>query len=199
MVCKQAAGEPARSSLSLGKHLSCKQILCPLIIYSRFLTFFFQMAGEYLQISVAGSFWLFRNLLYFEYHLSHWSQQGTKSVSIMLEVSFGEIDFFLRVECKIWTIDWRFFFFFCRVFESLSEYCEKYSDLIPLSFVLGFYVTIVMTRWWDQYNNIPWPDPLAVYVSAHIHGQVRFFLLMFRNFLWISGFRTSEGGWCGGL
>ncbi|KAK6617084.1 hypothetical protein RUM43_014686 [Polyplax serrata] len=58
-----------------------------------------------------------------------------------------------------------------RVFESVAEYCETYSNLIPLSFVLGFYVSIVMTRWWDQYNHIPWPDPIAVYVSAHIHGQ----------------------------
>ncbi|EEB10013.1 Bestrophin-1, putative [Pediculus humanus corporis] len=58
-----------------------------------------------------------------------------------------------------------------RIFESVAEYCETYSNLIPLSFVLGFYVSIVMTRWWDQYNHIPWPDPIAVYVSAHIHGQ----------------------------
>uniref|UniRef100_A0A182YL31 Bestrophin homolog n=1 Tax=Anopheles stephensi TaxID=30069 RepID=A0A182YL31_ANOST len=42
---------------------------------------------------------------------------------------------------------------------------------IPLSFVLGFYVTIVMTRWWNQYTSIPWPDPIAVFVSANIHGQ----------------------------
>jgi len=65
-----------------------------------------------------------------------------------------------------------------RIFEAVSEYCEKYSDLIPLSFVLGFYVSIVMTRWWDQYNSIPWPDPLAVYVSAHIHGQVILFTIL---------------------
>ncbi|XP_050437665.1 bestrophin-4-like [Adelges cooleyi] len=58
-----------------------------------------------------------------------------------------------------------------RVFESISEYCETYSDLIPLSFVLGFYISIIMQRWWDQYCSIPWPDPIAVYVSSHIHGQ----------------------------
>ncbi|XP_060858257.1 bestrophin-4-like [Metopolophium dirhodum] len=58
-----------------------------------------------------------------------------------------------------------------RVFESISDYCETYSDLIPLSFVLGFYISIIMQRWWDQYCSIPWPDPIAVYVSSHIHGQ----------------------------
>ncbi|XP_058067249.1 bestrophin-4-like [Anopheles bellator] len=58
-----------------------------------------------------------------------------------------------------------------RIFEELVKYCATYSNLIPLSFVLGFYVTIVMTRWWNQYTSIPWPDPIAVFVSANIHGQ----------------------------
>ncbi|XP_013097191.1 bestrophin-4 isoform X7 [Stomoxys calcitrans] len=56
-------------------------------------------------------------------------------------------------------------------FEIIVQYCYNYSDLIPLSFVLGFYVSIVMTRWWNQYTSIPWPDPIAVFVSANIHGQ----------------------------
>lgn len=58
-----------------------------------------------------------------------------------------------------------------KVFESIVEYCDTYSNLIPLSFVLGFYISIIMTRWWDQYNNIPWPDAMAVYVSSQVHGQ----------------------------
>ncbi|XP_035898407.1 bestrophin-4 isoform X1 [Anopheles stephensi] len=58
-----------------------------------------------------------------------------------------------------------------RIFEEIVKYCATYSNLIPLSFVLGFYVTIVMTRWWNQYTSIPWPDPIAVFVSANIHGQ----------------------------
>lgn len=58
------------------------------------------------------------------------------------------------------------------MFEELVKYCESYGDLIPLSFVLGFYVSIVMQRWWSQYVTIPWPDPIAVFVSSNIHGQV---------------------------
>ncbi|XP_065159768.1 bestrophin-4-like isoform X2 [Atheta coriaria] len=57
------------------------------------------------------------------------------------------------------------------VFENIVKYCYDYSDLIPLSFVLGFYVSIVMTRWWGQYTTIPFPDPIAVFVSSTIHGQ----------------------------
>lgn len=28
-----------------------------------------------------------------------------------------------------------------------------------------------MTRWWNQYTSIPWPDPIAVFVSSNVHGQ----------------------------
>jgi bestrophin, other len=58
------------------------------------------------------------------------------------------------------------------MFGNVVHYCDTYSELIPLSFVLGFYVSVVMTRWWSQYQTIPWPDPIAVFVSATIHGQV---------------------------
>ncbi|XP_043502413.1 bestrophin-4-like isoform X2 [Polistes fuscatus] len=58
-----------------------------------------------------------------------------------------------------------------KIFEAIVGYCNQYSDLIPLSFVLGFYVSIVMTRWWNQYMVIPWPDSIAVFVSATIHGN----------------------------
>ncbi|XP_011880372.1 PREDICTED: bestrophin-4 isoform X2 [Vollenhovia emeryi] len=58
-----------------------------------------------------------------------------------------------------------------RTFESVVAYCNEYSELIPLSFVLGFYVSIVMTRWWNQYMTIPWPDSIAVFVSSTIHGN----------------------------
>ncbi|KAH1028681.1 bestrophin-4 isoform X2 [Dendroctonus ponderosae] len=57
------------------------------------------------------------------------------------------------------------------LFEMIVKYCYDYGSLIPLSFVLGFYVSVVMTRWWNQYTAIPFPDPLAVFVSATVHGQ----------------------------
>lgn len=61
--------------------------------------------------------------------------------------------------------------FFFRWFEKLSRYCDKYGNLIPISFVLGFYVSIVVDRWWDQYRAIPWPDSVAVFVSSNLQGQ----------------------------
>ena len=40
-----------------------------------------------------------------------------------------------------------------------------------MAFVLGFYVSLVVGRWWDQFNSIPWPDRLAMFVTAHMHGH----------------------------
>ena len=37
-------------------------------------------------------------------------------------------------------------------FEALALFCVKYSDLIPLNFILAFYVAQVVTRWWEQWN-----------------------------------------------
>ncbi|KAK9875906.1 hypothetical protein WA026_009691 [Henosepilachna vigintioctopunctata] len=58
-----------------------------------------------------------------------------------------------------------------EIFHNVVKYCKYYIDLIPLSFVLGFYVSVVMTRWWGQYTSIPFPDNLAVFISTTVHGQ----------------------------
>ena len=39
-----------------------------------------------------------------------------------------------------------------RVFEKIAQHCHTYSDLIPLSFVLGFYVNLVVKRWWEMFQ-----------------------------------------------
>jgi hypothetical protein len=57
------------------------------------------------------------------------------------------------------------------VFEKVSYYCDKHGSLIPLSFVLGFYVSLVVGRWWEQYKNIPWVDTLAIWINANLRGN----------------------------
>ncbi|CAF4936513.1 unnamed protein product [Pieris macdunnoughi] len=69
------------------------------------------------------------------------------------------------------------------MFEGVVNYCSFHGNVIPLSFVLGFYVTVVMNRWWNQYTTIPWPDSIAVFVSASIHGQDERGRLMRRTIL----------------
>ncbi|RWS08689.1 bestrophin-4-like protein [Dinothrombium tinctorium] len=57
------------------------------------------------------------------------------------------------------------------IFEKVAIYCEAFTSVIPLSFVLGFYVSIVVSRWWQQYMQIPWPDKSIMLISGHIHGN----------------------------
>jgi Bestrophin, RFP-TM, chloride channel len=57
-----------------------------------------------------------------------------------------------------------------KIFESLHLYCVEYENAFPISFVLGFFVATVSTRWWDQWMVIPWPYSVAVYVSSTLHG-----------------------------
>ncbi|XP_030646542.1 bestrophin-1 [Chanos chanos] len=57
-----------------------------------------------------------------------------------------------------------------RLFEKLSLYCDRYAELIPVSFVLGFYVTLVVSRWWGQFESVPWPDRLSSLVGGHVRG-----------------------------
>lgn len=56
-------------------------------------------------------------------------------------------------------------------FESVITYCRSYSNFFPISFVLGFFVSIIMARWWNQYMSIPRPTSCAVYVSSLLHGH----------------------------
>jgi len=67
------------------------------------------------------------------------------------------------------------------VFEKVALECDYFSQLIPVSFVLGFYVTLVVARWWDQYNYLPWPDNLAMLLSTTIEGHDRQSVMMRRT------------------
>ena len=54
---------------------------------------------------------------------------------------------------------------------------------IPMTFVLGFYVSLIVKRWWDQYNLLPWPDSLAIYIAGLLHGEDEKGRLMRRNIM----------------
>jgi len=49
-------------------------------------------------------------------------------------------------------------------FKNMADYVKR--EISPLSrdltFLLGFYVSLVVKRWWDQYRYLPWPDTLAL-------------------------------------
>ncbi|CRL02636.1 CLUMA_CG015905, isoform B [Clunio marinus] len=68
-----------------------------------------------------------------------------------------------------------------RVFEKVHKYFGTQTETIPMSFVLGFYVSLVVKRWWDQFRLLPWPDSLAMLISAAISGNEEISRLMRRN------------------
>nr|XP_061469049.1 bestrophin-1-like [Rhineura floridana]XP_061469050.1 bestrophin-1-like [Rhineura floridana]XP_061469051.1 bestrophin-1-like [Rhineura floridana] len=69
------------------------------------------------------------------------------------------------------------------MFEKLSLYCNRYAELIPVSFVLGFYVTLVVSRWWGQYESIPWPDRIMNLVSSSVDGKDEYGRLLRRTLM----------------
>ncbi|XP_029949291.1 bestrophin-2-like [Salarias fasciatus] len=71
------------------------------------------------------------------------------------------------------SITYRFFLYDDqkRYFEKVAIYCNRYASLIPMSFVLGFYVTLVVNRWWSQYTSIPLPDRLMCVLSGGLQGS----------------------------
>lgn len=58
-----------------------------------------------------------------------------------------------------------------REFEKIVIYCDNFINLIPLSFVLGFYVSYVAQRWWQQYQAIPWPDKVMHLIALYVTGN----------------------------
>ena len=58
-----------------------------------------------------------------------------------------------------------------KEFEQIVIYCDNFINLIPLSFVLGFYVSYVAHRWWQQYQAIPWPDKVMHLIALYVTGN----------------------------
>ncbi|GMT25069.1 hypothetical protein PFISCL1PPCAC_16366, partial [Pristionchus fissidentatus] len=57
------------------------------------------------------------------------------------------------------------------IFEGVASLCYKYGDFIPFSFMLGYYVTLVVGRWQTQFNAIGWVDKSVMLSSSYIRGR----------------------------
>ena len=55
-------------------------------------------------------------------------------------------------------------------FEKFCVYFHKYEAVIPLGFVLGFFVTQIVGRWWEMFNQLSWPDTLALNLAIYLPG-----------------------------
>ena len=63
-------------------------------------------------------------------------------------------------------------------FELMCIYAKRFSGSIPIALLTGFYVTSVVSRWWDQFMALPYPDKLALKLVAFIPGHVSCHVVM---------------------
>ena len=59
-----------------------------------------------------------------------------------------------------------------QAFEIICVYAQQFSNGIPLTFLIGFYVAQVVNRWWAQFMALPYPDFLALKLVAYVPGHV---------------------------
>ncbi|CAI5448981.1 unnamed protein product [Caenorhabditis angaria] len=59
-----------------------------------------------------------------------------------------------------------------RVFwDNFAELFDQKLNYIPLTFMLGFFVTIIVNRWNDIFLNIGWVDNTALLIATYIRGS----------------------------
>uniref|UniRef100_A0AC35U0P0 Bestrophin homolog n=1 Tax=Rhabditophanes sp. KR3021 TaxID=114890 RepID=A0AC35U0P0_9BILA len=58
-----------------------------------------------------------------------------------------------------------------HVFEALAVHCDEKLDYIPLTFMLGFFVSIVVDRWRLVFNNIGFIDNVGLLIAHYVRGN----------------------------
>ena len=61
-----------------------------------------------------------------------------------------------------------------QYFELMCIYSSKFIEMIPITFLTGFYVTQVVARYWDQFMSLPWPDRIAFKLVSYIPGKTKY-------------------------
>ena len=59
-----------------------------------------------------------------------------------------------------------------QTFEMICIYADRFRSTIPITFLIGFWVSQIVKRWWDQFMTLPCPDNLALKLVAFIPGRV---------------------------
>ncbi len=57
------------------------------------------------------------------------------------------------------------------LFARIVQISKKGPSSIPLQFLLGFYVSSAVSRWWSQLCNVACPDKLLVFLTANVQGD----------------------------
>ena len=59
-----------------------------------------------------------------------------------------------------------------RIFQVVRWLGNSKRPTLPLTFLLGFYVSLVVKRWWNQYIQLPFPDEEAMLLKAGLTKEV---------------------------
>ncbi|ETN86693.1 bestrophin-1 domain protein, partial [Necator americanus] len=70
-----------------------------------------------------------------------------------------------------------------RQFERIAEHCDDKLKYIPLTFMLGFFVTIVVDRWRSIFQNMGWIENLALTVTSLLRGDSKEAILYRRTII----------------
>ncbi|KAK5978123.1 Bestrophin [Trichostrongylus colubriformis] len=109
-------------------------------------------------VSSVSSFSVFRLLL-------HWRGSIWKSI-------LGEL--------LLWTICYYIVFAVYRFalnapaqrnFEEIVHICNERLAFIPLTFMLGFFVSMIINRWRDTFDNMGWIENLALTLTQLLEGD----------------------------
>ncbi|CAB3405094.1 unnamed protein product [Caenorhabditis bovis] len=68
-----------------------------------------------------------------------------------------------------------------ETFEDLCMFFDTFSVFIPVTFMLGFYVSIVYNRWTKVFDNVGWIDTSALTIAQYIRGDSERARLIRRN------------------
>ncbi|CAD6191948.1 unnamed protein product [Caenorhabditis auriculariae] len=58
-----------------------------------------------------------------------------------------------------------------KIWDNFAALFDQTMDFIPLTFMLGFFVTIIVRRWNDIFANLGWIDNTAIMVATYIRGD----------------------------
>ncbi len=59
---------------------------------------------------------------------------------------------------------------FCKVVDAYRE--DYHTALSVLTFLIGFYVTAILSRWWQQVTQLPEIEELAIHLNALIKAGI---------------------------
>jgi len=118
--------------------------------------------------------------------VSFWKESYKTKATDML---MGESRVMFRWRSSLWKLIWKELLVYTITFLlismiyrlALSDMHRENVDLVilwfrekssglPLTFLLGFYVSLVVRRWWEQYCKLPWPDNIAIYLRGLVTG-----------------------------